>query len=115
MLSGDPLIGVHSQHFLQQVQSLIGNLGVDLLLELEGTSSVLGEDFIVSLLAEDTLTKEEDVEDNADAEDVTDCGVLLAHVLNIDDLWGHVAWSAAAHKQVVVVVRALGKPEIGDD
>lgn len=55
------------------------------------------------------------MKDNADAKDIADRGVFLAHVPDIDDLGRHIARRPAAHEQILATGRELSQPEISND
>ena len=56
----------------------------------------------------------EDVEDEPQTEDVADWLILGLHVLKVDDLWRHVAWSSASHEEVLLGVCKFCKPVVSD-
>lgn len=56
----------------------------------------------------------EDVEDESQTEDITNRLILRLHVLQVDDLRGHVAWSAASHEEILLRVGKLSKPEVSN-
>lgn len=56
----------------------------------------------------------EDVEDESQTEDIANWLILRLHVLQVDDLWGHVAWSTASHEEILLRVSKLSKPEVSN-
>lgn len=75
-------------------------------LSFEGNAacSVLGKDFVVIFAWKCTGSQEKNVEDESKAEDVADRLVFGAHVLDVDDLRSHIAWSAASNKEILRLV-----------
>jgi len=61
------------------------------------------------------LAEDDVVEDAARTEDVADGVGFGRHVLDVDDLGGHVPWGSTPHKQVVGVVGHSCQPEIDDN
>lgn len=61
------------------------------------------------------LAENDVIEDAANTEDVTDGLRLGRHILNIDNLWSHIAWRATSHKEIVRVISNRGKSKVDDD
>lgn len=53
------------------------------------------------------------MEDESQAEDVTDGLILCLHVLDIDDFRCDIAWRAASYEQILRAIRELCQSEVG--
>lgn len=77
--------------------------------------SVLSKDVIVCPSWEGTDSKQEDVEDETQAEHVTDGVIFGLHVLDIDDFRSHISRSTTSDEEILFSVGELCKSEISND
>ena len=82
-------------------------------LEVEPAILVLVENFIEGLAGEGRLAEGEDVEDDAQAEEIACCRVDCLIAFQVSDFRGHVPWGPATHEHQLPT-RTLGQSEVSD-
>ena len=95
------LLCVDFEHLFEEIHN--DSVCVFVLLGFKGKIAcpVFLQDLAVTFPFEQTFSKEEKVEDEAETEDVADWTVSGLHVFDVDDFWGDVAGSAAPNEEVL--------------
>lgn len=114
LLSGNSLVRIYSEHLLQQIECLWGNLSIKFFLKVILACPVLCQHFIVSFFPKQTKPEQEHMEDESKTKNITDGAVFFLHVLNVNDLRGYISWSSTTYKQILIRIDKLGKPEISN-
>jgi hypothetical protein len=112
-LGSDALLGVQQQHPPQQVHGLRVHSLVAGGVEAEVAFSVALVHFLGGSPLEDGSLHEQDVEDEAQGEDVAGRGQSVP-LLAADDLRRHVPGGPAAVEDVVLSVHVHGQAQVGD-
>jgi hypothetical protein len=58
----------------------------------------LSQNLVVCSARENGFSKEEDVENEADREDITNWIGFCFHVFDVDDLWSNISWCTTSNK-----------------
>ena len=88
-------------------------MGIFLILKSEIAGSIFSQHFVVGFFPEHAMPEKENMENNSDTKHIANGGILLVHVFDVDDLWGHIARSPTTHKQIRLAVRIFWQPEVG--
>lgn len=108
----DAVMRVFLEHLSKQVQSLRIHRSVLISLKQDITGPILRQHLVVSLPRERTDPKQQYMEYEPQAENIANRFILSLHIFDVDDLRSHVARCSASHKEILLRVRKLRKPEI---
>jgi hypothetical protein len=115
LLGRDSLQRTLLEHSLQEVHGVFTNFVLVVLGEVDVAGSVLAQDFVVGGSGEGASPEQEEVEDQAQTEEVANGLVFGFHVLDVDDFRGNVSGGAASDEQVLADGGELGQAEVSDD
>lgn len=103
------LLRVNLQHFSEQIHDQLVSLYVFLRGEVEAARPVLIENLVVGFSFEEALAEDEEVEDEAQTENIANRRVLRLHILYVYHLRCHVARSPASHEEVLLGISKLSE------
>ena len=115
LLGGHSLKGTLFQHPLQQVHSVLSDLVLVVLGEVDVAGSVLAQDLVVGGPGEGRSAEQKQMENQTQTEQIADRLILGLHVLDVDHFGGHVAGGTAPDEQILADGGELGQTEVGDD
>ncbi len=114
LLCCDPLLRVNFQHLSEQIHDQLVSLFVLLSSEVEAARPVLIENLVVGFSFEETPAEDEDVENEAETEDIANRRILGLHILNVYHLWCHVARRSASHEEILLRICKLSEAVVGN-
>lgn len=115
LLSCNSLSWLLLEHHHQKIQGLYSCFLIFLAAEINIGSPILRKHLVVSSSRKCTFPVKKYVENESQTVHIAYCRIFSFHILNVDDLWSHIAWCSTTNKQVTFDVRELSETEISDN